>query len=86
MRKALHRQNTFLTFDPPLNVSFKALIKEGKFYTLDGEKEVKAPWYAKFINSINDLTAVEINYILIRYSNLNKALAEMARHIATTID
>jgi len=75
-----------MTFDPALNVSFKALIKDGKFWTLDGEKEVKAPWYAKFITSIDDLTAIEINYILIRYSNLNKVLGEMARHIGTAIN
>lgn len=75
-----------MKFEPPLNVSFKALVKEGKFYTLDGEKEVKAPWYAKFIDSIDDLTPVELNYILIRYSNLNKVLGEMARHIGTAIN
>lgn len=70
-----------MTFDPPLNVSFKSKIEGGKFYTLDGEKEVSAPWYAKFINSIEDLTPVELHYILIRYSNINKQLGEISTFI-----
>ena len=75
-----------MTFEPRLNVSFKSLVKGGKFYTLDGEKEVLSPYYAKFIESINDLTPVEVNYILLRYSNLNRVLGEMQRHIATAIN
>lgn len=72
-----------MTFEPPLNVSFKALVKDGKFYTLDGEKLITAPWYCKFIDSIDDLKPVEINYILIRYSNLNKILGEMSILMST---
>jgi len=72
-----------MVFDPPLNITIKSLIKEGKFYTLDGEKQITAPWYTRFINSIDDLTPVEINYILIRYSNLNQVFGELSRLIAT---
>jgi len=72
-----------MTFEPRLNVSFKSLVKGGKFYTLDGEKEVLSPYYAKFIESINDLTPVEVNYILIRYSNLNKILGDISTIVAT---
>jgi hypothetical protein len=72
-----------MVFDPPLNVSFKSLIKDGKFWTLDEAKEVSSSWYMKWINSIDDLTPIEINYILIRYSNLNKVLGEMTTLIAT---
>ena len=71
-----------MTFDPPLNVSFKSLIKDGKFWTLDESKEITAPWYTKFITNINDLTPVELHYILIRYSNLNKGMEDIFRHIA----
>ena len=72
-----------MTFDPALNVSFKSLVKDGKFYTLDESKELTAPWYTRFITSIDDLTPIEINYILIRYSNLNKAFGELSKIIAT---
>lgn len=72
-----------MTFEPKLNVSFKSLIKGGKFYTLDESRELTAPYYAKFISSINDLTPVEINYILIRYSNYNKMFGDIATIIDT---
>jgi hypothetical protein len=72
-----------MQFDPPLNVSFKSLVKDGKFYTLDASKEIKSPWYTRFISSIDDLTLIEINYILIRYSNLNKVFGELSKIIAT---
>ena len=72
-----------MQFDPPLNVSFKSLVKDGKFWTLDESYEITAPWYTRFITSIDDLTPVEINYILIRYSNLNKVFGELSRIIET---
>ena len=66
-----------MTYDPALPVSFRSLVKDGKFYTLDGEKEVSSPYYAKWITSINDLKPVEIHYILIRYSQVNKQLQDL---------
>lgn len=70
-----------MTYDPPLPVSFRSLVKDGKFWTLDGEKEITAPYYSKFIKSVNDLTPIEINYILIRYSRYNKQLGELGMFI-----
>jgi hypothetical protein len=70
-----------VTYDPPLSLSFRSLIKDGKFYTLDGEKEITAPYYSKFIRSIDDLTPIEINYILIKYSRYNKNLQELASFV-----
>lgn len=70
-----------MTYDPPINVSFRSLVQGGKFYTLDGLKEVQAPYYAKFIKSASDLSPVEINYIIIRYSRYNKQLGELAKYI-----
>ena len=75
-----------MTFDPPLNVSFKSLIKDGKFWTLDESKEVFAPWYTRFIRKIDELSPVEVHYILIRYSNLNKGLEDVFRFIAKLKD
>jgi len=65
-------------FDPPLNVSFRSKIVDGKFFTLDGDKEITAPWYARYIKSHDDLTRLELNYVLMRYSNLNKQLGDMS--------
>lgn len=70
-----------MTYDPPLNVSFRSLIRDGKFYTLDGSKEIPSPYYAKFIKSTDDLTPIEINYILIKYSRYNKNLMELSTFI-----
>ena len=70
-----------MTYDPPLPVSFRSLVKDGKFYTLDGEKEITAPYYSKFITSVNDLTPIEINYILIKYSRYNKQLQELGTFV-----
>ena len=75
-----------MQFDPPLNVSFKSLIKDGKFFTLDGEREIKAPFYAKWIKNIGELTPIEVNYILIRHSNINRQLGELSRITATMKD
>ena len=66
-----------MTYDPPLSLSFRSLIKNGKFFTLDGEKEVNAPYYSKFITSTDDLTAIEVNYVLIKYSGYNRYLGEL---------
>lgn len=66
-----------MIYDPQLPVSFRSLIRDGKFWTLDGEKEVTAPYYAKWITKIDDLKPVEIHYILIRYSQVNKQLQEL---------
>ena len=70
-----------MTYDPPLPVSFRSLVKDGKFYTLDGEKEITAPYYSRFITSVNDLTPIEINYILIKYSRYNKQLQELGTFV-----
>lgn len=70
-----------MTYDPPLPVSFRSLIQDGKFWTLDGAKEVTAPYYSKFITKPDDLTPVEINYILIKYSRYNKQLAELGHFV-----
>jgi len=70
-----------MTYDPPLSLSFRSLIKEGKFFTLDGGKEVTAPYYSKFIRSTDDLTSIEVNYVLIKYSRYNKNLMELATYI-----
>lgn len=65
----------------PLEIIFRSKIVDGKFFTLDGEKEVKTPSYARFINSVDDLTEIELNYILIKYSTYNKHLGQLARFI-----
>lgn len=67
-----------MPFNLPLEVSFKSSIVGGKFYTLDEEKEVTAPYYSKQINSVQDLTPIEIKYILIKYSVYNKNLSKLA--------
>lgn len=70
-----------MTYDPPLSLSFRSKIVKGKFFTLDGEKEVTAPYYSKFITSTDDLTAIEVNYVLIKYSRYNKHLGELATFV-----
>jgi len=70
-----------MTYDPPLPVSFRSLVKDGKFWTLDGEKEITAPYYSKFITSIDMLTPIEIHYILIKYSRYNKQLQELGTFV-----
>jgi hypothetical protein len=70
-----------MKFETPLSVAFRSIVKEGKFFTLDGEKEVKAPYYSKFINSVNDLTGVEVHYILIKYATYNKHLGQLSKFI-----
>lgn len=70
-------------FDPHLNISFRSKVVKGKFYTLDEDKEVSAPYYAKFIKSADDLTRLELNYVLLRYSGINKQLGDIARYIDT---
>lgn len=70
-----------MTYDPPLSLSFRSKIVDGKFFTLDGEKPVTAPYYSRFINTTDDLTPIEINYILIKYSRYNKNLQELATFI-----
>lgn len=70
-----------MTYNPPLSLSFRSLIKDGKFYTLDGEKEISAPYYSKFIKTIDDLTPVEINYIIIKYSRYNLNLNKLATFV-----
>jgi hypothetical protein len=70
-----------MTYDPPLSLSFRSKIVDGKFFTLDGEKPVTAPYYSKFIHSTDDLTAIEVNYVLIKYSRYNKSLHELATYI-----
>ena len=70
-----------MTYDPPLPVSFRSLVKDGKFWTLDGEKEVTAPYYSKFVTSINDLRPIEVNYILIKYSGYNKQLQQLGMFV-----
>ncbi len=75
-----------MQFDPPLNVSFRSKVVDGKFFTLDGEKEVTAPYYTKFIENINQLTPIELHYILIRYSDINRKIGELSRFINTMKD
>lgn len=70
-----------MTYDPPLSVSFRSLIKDGKFYKLDGEGPITAPYYSKFIRSVDDLTPVEINYIIIKYSRYNLNLQKLATFV-----
>lgn len=74
---------TLTMFEPPLNVSFRSKVVDGKFFTLDGDKEISSPWYAKFITSYEDLTDLEINYVLLRYSNINHQLGELRKIIDT---
>ena len=66
-----------MKFDIPLSVTFRSKIVGNKFYTLDGEKEATAPYYSKYIHSADDLTEMELNYILIKYSSFNKHLEQM---------
>lgn len=70
-----------MTYDPPLQVSFRSKIVEGKFFTLDGEKPVTAPYYTRFIKTIDDLTPIEINYIIIKYSRYNHNLQKLATFV-----
>ena len=70
-----------MTYDIPLQVSFRSKIIGSKFYTLDGKKEVTAPYYSKYIHSADDLTEMELNYILIKYSNYNKHLGQLRTFI-----
>ena len=70
-----------MKFDIPLSVSFRSKIVKGVFFTLDGEKEVKAPTYSKYIKSIDELSEVEQHYILIKYANYNKHLNQLAMFI-----
>ena len=71
-----------MKFDIPLAVTFRSKIKEGKFFTMDEEKEVKAPYYAKNIKSVDDLTDIEVHYVLIKYSTFNKHLEQISRFMA----
>ena len=66
-----------MMFDPPLNVSFRSKVVDGKFFTLDGDKEISSPYYARWIKSAEDLTRLELNYVLLRYSNYNKQMGSM---------
>lgn len=70
-------------FDPPLNISIRSKVVDGKFYKLDGDEQITAPWYVKFIESADDLTNLELHYVLLRYSNLNKQLGEVSRIVDT---
>lgn len=70
-----------MTFEKPLEITFRSKIVDGKFWTLDEAKEVLTPTYARFIRSIDDLTPVELNYILIKYSTYNKHLGQLRRFI-----
>ena len=70
-----------MTFEKPLEVSFRSKIVDGKFFTLDEEKEVTAPYYSKYIKTYEDLTPVELNYILIKYSTYNKHLGQLSTFI-----
>lgn len=75
-----------MKFDPVLNVTFRSKVVESKFFTLDGEKEVKTPYYARFIENINQLTPMELHYILIRYSDINRKIGELSRFLDTMKD
>ena len=70
-----------MKFDTPLNVSFRSKVVGSKFFTLDEEKEVTAPYYSRFIKSYEDLTPIELNYILIKYSSYNKHLGQLSKFI-----
>jgi len=67
-----------MAFDLPLELSFRSKVVGGKFHTLDGEKEVTAPYYTKHIKQVSDLTPIELQYILIKYSTYNKNLSKLA--------
>ena len=70
-----------MTFEKPLEVSFRSKVVGSKFFTLDGDKEVTAPYYSRFIKSYEDLTPIELNYILIKYSAYNKHLGQLSKFI-----
>ena len=70
-----------MKFDIPLCVSFRSKIVKGKFFTLNGEKEITAPYYSKNIKSAEDLSEIELNYILIKYANYNKHLGQLSKFI-----
>lgn len=71
-----------MTFDPPLEVVITSKVVGGKFYNLDETKEVGSPRYAKFIRSMMDLTPIEMDFILLRYSALTKDLGKISTFIA----
>ena len=66
-----------MKFDIPLSVPFRSKIVGNKFYTLNGEEEVTSPYYSKHIHSVDDLSEMEINYILVKYSNFNRHVEQM---------
>ncbi len=73
-------------FDPRLNITFRSKVVDGKFFTLDGEKPVTAPYYPRFIENINELTPIELHYILIRYSDINRKVGKLSRFVDTMKD
>lgn len=58
----------------PIQVTFRSAIKDGKFWTLDMEKEVHQPWYAKFIGGVGDLSSEELEYIVTSYARMHRDL------------
>lgn len=58
-------------------IEFKALIKNNKFYTLDGQTEIQSPYYVRYISDINSLNKKEIEYILNEHKKMKKTLEQV---------
>jgi len=63
--------------EKPIEMTFQSKIVDGGFATLDGKKELNFPRYSKYISSVYDLSSEEIDYILIRYSQMNQNLDKL---------
>jgi hypothetical protein len=63
-------------FGKPIQVEFTSVIKEGKFYDLNG-KEVTTRNYVRYINSMEQLSRAELRFVVLRYSQLLDTIRDL---------
>ena len=64
-------------FEVPVAVDFRSRIVGKDFYTLDGEKQVMAPTYSKFISSLEDLCVEEREELVRMYVQQRQVIREL---------
>lgn len=68
-------------FKKPIELVFTSLIKDGKFYTLDGSKEVTMRTYSRYITSMEELTRKELRWLVYRYFVITDQIRDIRSEI-----